>query len=283
MKNLWTVFRFELLLSWRGAMAWLLTLIIALVGMGISMLVNQVNDQWWGNLCLALGLLTLLLALTTGNQIQRDSERRLDGIVLSTPLATGSYVLGKYLAGLFSLLVYAGVAWLTFVGNSYILCGQQYYSPVLGPNVYIQAWLLLVLVPVLFAASLTLFGLTWTRGHRALISVLVVIIWMVPYLVQVPKMLTISFYMPHDLLYTANHFIGDGDFIDSSVKFLVQREDQGVTSTIVQQMVHLYQTVVIPEHLTLNLLINRVFFLSLSIFLLICTLSVVHRQRQGKM
>lgn len=283
MHNLWTVFRFELQLTWRGTMGWVLSVVIAFVGMGISVLVNKVDDQWWGNLCLTLGFLTLLLALTTGNQIQRDRECRLDGILLSTPLATGSYVLGKYLAGLFTILVYVGVAWLTFVGLSYLLSGERFYTPALGATVYLQVWLLLIIVPVLFAAALMLIGLTWTRGQRSLISVLVVIIWLVPYLIRVPKLLTISFYMPHELTFDGNSFIGDGDFIDSSVKVLVQNMDKHITPARVQQMVHLYQTVVIPEHLTTNLLVNRAFFFGLSILLLISTIYVVHCQRQGKM
>ncbi|MBO0783443.1 MAG: ABC-2 transporter permease [Ktedonobacteraceae bacterium] len=284
MKNFWTVFRFELLLSWRGPVGWLITPVMALLGIGISIMVNQVSDNWWSDLCLFLGMLTLLLALTTGNQIHRDSERRLDGIVLSTPLATSLYVLGKYLAGLFSLLVYGTVVWLTFIITSFLLRGNEYYTPPIGVSVYIQAWLMLVLVPLLFAASLTLLGITLARGQRALVSILVALIWLVPVLILVPKMLTISFYVPHDLIYNGQQFFGDSDFIDSTVKLLVQAQINGsFTLATEQQMVHLYQTVVISEHLSTNFLINRAFFLGLSILLVIGTIAIVRYQRQGKM
>ena len=282
MKNLWTVFRFELVLYWRGPMGWLIALIMALLGVGLSTQINQVNDSWWGNACLYLGMLTLLLALTTGNQIYRDSEHRLADIVMSTPLVTSSYVLGKYLAGVFSLLVYAVVALFTFIVTSFLLTSGNYYTPTLGLGVYIQIWLMLVLVPLLFAASLTLAGFTLTHGQRALVLILVVLIWMVPFVIIVPKMLTISFYLPHDLLYSGQQFFGDSDFIDSAVKLIVRSATSNhFTPAMEQQMVHLYQTVVIPEHISTNFLVNRAFFLGLSILLVIGTIYVVSRQRRG--
>ena len=178
MKRFWTIFYFELLLYWRGWLGWATAVIVALFGWNIAPLVNVANPFLWEILCLGFGFLTLMLAFLAGNQIQRDRQLRLDGIIMSTAVATGSFVLGKYLAQLLIVLFYATVALLALLGASLRTIGAPYFAPPLGPGVVVQIWLMLVPVPLIFACALTLFGISLLRGKRTLIFVLVLLIWL---------------------------------------------------------------------------------------------------------
>ena len=108
MYNCWVVMKLEFRLIWRSFVTWLILVVMLVIG-ALCASGNR-NEPWssWAHLGNTSFFLSLILTFCTGNQINRDRARRLDGIVLSTPVAMKSYVCGKYLAGLASLLLLAG-------------------------------------------------------------------------------------------------------------------------------------------------------------------------------
>lgn len=288
MKRFSTVFYFELLLYWRGWLGWAIAVIVALFGWNIAPLVNLQTPLLWEILCLAFSLLTLMLAFMTGNQIQRDRQLRLDGIIMSTAVATGSFVLGKYLAQLLTILFYAAVALLALLGASLRTIEAPYFSPPLGPGVVVQIWLMLVPVPLIFVCALTLFGISLLRGKRAFVFVLVLLIWIVPIALigWLPDVLSLS--TPSLLILPSSQPPSSSMLrLDSAKRLYVEKlSSDGVlhfTPADGKDLVHLYQTMVIPEHMTTTFLLNRGLFLALSTLLFIGTLSILRLQRQGRL
>lgn len=287
MKRLWTVLRFELLLYWRGWPGWGIALIAALLGWIIAPIVNLEGPFLWEILCLCFGFLTLMLALTTGSQIQHDREHRLDGIIMSTAVATGSFVLGKYLAGLLTVLFYAAITLLALVITSGGTIGAGYFSPPLGSAVIMQVWLMLVPVSLLFVSALMQFGISLVRGKRVLIFVIVLLIWILPLTIggKYPDVLNLS--TPSFLILSGEQGTQAGFPRIESVKefYLPKLSENGTlhfTREDGRELVHLYQTVFISEHMNSFFLLNRAFFLGLTILLLIITVYCVNRQRQGQ-
>lgn len=263
-----------------------MAVIVALFGWNIAPLVNVASPFLWEILCLGLGFLTLLLAFMAGNQIQRDRQLRLDGIIMSTAVATRSFVLGKYLAQLLTVLFYATVALLALLGAS---LRTPYFSPPLGPGVIVQIWLMLVPVPLIFVCALTLFGISLLRGKRTLIFVLVLLIWIVPIPLvdRLPNVLSLS--TPSLLILPASPLAPSSSILrfDAAKRLYIEKLDNdGVlhfTPADWKELAHLYQSTVIPEHMTTTFLLNRGLFLALSILLFIGTISILRLQRQGRL
>lgn len=187
MKGLWTVFRLELRLLLRSRGIWLLAPVTAFFGVWEASAVREFPIGAWGQFTTAAMFVTLILALSTGGQIVRDRDRRVDAVLLGTPVATPAYVWGKYLAALVVLL---GLALPMLVGaiatdrfdtwsDPPAVFGHSHYPP-LGPWPYVGAWLLLVLVPVVFGAALALATVTLTAGQRVVGSMLAVFLWVGP-------------------------------------------------------------------------------------------------------
>lgn len=288
MKRLWTVMRFEWLLYWRGWLGWALAITAALFGWNIAWLVNLQTPLLWEILCLAFGFLTLILAFTTGNQIQRDRKLRLESIIMSTSVATRSFVLGKYLAQVLTILLYATIALLTLLLGSMKATGAPYFSPPLGPGVIAQIWLLLVPVPLVFVCSLTLFGISLLRGKRTFIIILVLLIWILPLALvgRLPDVLNLS--TPSFVILSNSQApLESLSGLDAAKRLYVEKLINGGDLNLApaerKELVHLYQTVVIPEHLTTPFLLNRGLFLLLSLLFLIGTIYGLRLLRQGRL
>ena len=187
MYNFWTVMKLELTLIWRNWATWLIAL--AMIFIGVLAADNNLNQPWgvWGQITFISLFLTLILTFSTGNQVNRDRERRLDGVIFSAPVATPIYVLAKYSAALLSLL---GLAVLSLLAA--ILTDQFYHvpqrvfflSPViypsLGPQVYLLGWLWLLLVPMIFGATFMFACITLTRGKRVVAYIVAFLVWLIP-------------------------------------------------------------------------------------------------------
>ncbi|WP_149404748.1 ABC transporter permease [Dictyobacter arantiisoli] len=201
MYNFWVVMKLEFRLIWRNWVTWLMVLVMLFIG-ALCASSNR-NEPWsgWAHLGTTSFFLSLILTFCTGNQIRRDHAQRLDRIVLSTPVATQSYVCGKYLAGLASLLLLAGSGLFSallidhFATNSsaILLFAPAYYPP-LGAPVYLIGWAWLTLTPVAFGATFMFACMTLTRGQRAIASLAVLLIWVLPmFLTQsMPQLLDIT-------------------------------------------------------------------------------------------
>jgi ABC-type transport system involved in multi-copper enzyme maturation permease subunit len=267
MKDFWTVIHMELLLFRRGRMSWWLA--IFTVFWGLFLVVGATHYtayNAWFHFSVSSFVLTLLLTFLTGNQIQRDREQRLESVVWSTPMATGVYVCGKYVAMLLLVVGFAALGLVTSVAVDGFAGGNY---PPLGPWPYLLSWCWLVLPGLVFGSALTLFSTTLSR--RWIVAALaVLLIWLLPILLGggIPDVLSIS-----------------GNFLDTTdpAKMLgaTFKSSFAPSAAVAQQVVHLVQVSVPQAHLTGTFLINRLLFLSLGVLFVLATIWGFRRQRQG--
>jgi hypothetical protein len=270
MKNIWIVMTMEFRLFLRGKTSWL---IAAFMLLSSAMLViggfRPSAFSAWRSLSLGYMLLTLVLAFSTGNQLQRDRDRRLDGIILSTPIATAPYVWGKYLAGLLLLLGFAAFNLIVSVVLDFIVPAATY--PALGPWPIVSSWCVLVLVPLLFGAAFTLLITTFTRGQRIVTSLLVLLVWLLPTFSGTSNSLV--------AVLTVSGLFGDST--DAAQKLGMTFHGATPSPVLAHQVVQLVQTHIPWDYLTPTMWLNRAVFLLLTVLCLLLTIRSLQRQRQG--
>jgi ABC-type transport system involved in multi-copper enzyme maturation permease subunit len=283
MYYVWVVIKLECRLIWSSRITWALVLIMFLNGALCATANRNAPWQSWFQIQNASFFLSLILAFCTGNQINRDREQRLAGIVLSTPVATTSYVLGKYLAGLVSLLMLAGVSLLAALlldhfyasSHAFLLFPPAFYPP-LGTLPYLIGWVWLVLPAIIFGATFMLAGMTLTGGQRVIAYLAVLLIWVLPRFLagSMPKLLdiTATVFYPQFSLAPASHASGSSPLM----QFLLQHPslfgNGPPPATLVPQVMQLALAETPPSPLPSLLLWNRFFFLGLSVLLLLLTI-----------
>jgi hypothetical protein len=282
MRTFGTIMKLELFLIWRNWATWLIALAIILIG--VLAADNNRNQPWgiWGQF-VTIGLfLTLILTFSTGNQVNRDRERRLDGVVFSTPIMATVYVLAKYSASLFSLLSLIGLSLLAAIlTDQFYSVPQQvlFLSPVIYPSlglrVYLLGWASTMLVPVIFGAAFIFACTTLTRGKRVIAYIATLLVWLIP---------VFASSLHRGLLFdiTATSFIPSSS---PAVNFWFQHltgPHPVPPFQYVQQIMLLSRADVPPASLLNSLLWNRLFFLGLALALLYLTIvSVQHTRRNA--
>lgn len=187
MRGLWAVFRLELRLLLRGWGIWIAGMMAVFFGVWEASMAREFPFGAWSQFTVAALFVTLILTLTTGNQVMRDRDRHIAGVLLSTPVTVQAYVWGKYLAALVVLLGLAALLLpgallmdhFTILRDPPAVLGHSHY-PSLGPWPYVSAWLLLVVVPIVFGAALALACVTFTNGQRIVSSMVAIFLWMGP-------------------------------------------------------------------------------------------------------
>lgn len=286
MRDLWTVIRLELTLNHRGKALWIIGLFMAILGINAASGIRAMPNAAWTNFGISEAfLISLVLTLSTGDQINRDRERRLDGVILSTPISTAIYVWGKYLAALAMLLglssIYLIVAILVDQFDNWhnppavLAFVSQSMFPPLGPWPYVVIWSLLVIVPIIFGAALVFAGITITRGQRIVAYISVLIIWLSSiFFENMPDLLDITTssidhrYTPpgSDPVFMLELNVWPGHLPDPNVA---------------NRVIHLVQANIPPSYLPISFLWNRLFFLGLAVLLILLTMRSVGKQRQG--
>jgi hypothetical protein len=154
--------------------------------------------------------------------------------------------------------------------------------------VIVQVWLMLMPTSLIFVSALTLLGISLLRGKRAFIFVIVLLIWMLPMALAgaYPDILNLS--TPSFLILVGEQGTQRGIPTLDSAKdlYLPKLSADGTlhfTHNDGRELVHLYQTVFISEHMNRSFLLNRALFLGLGLLLLTITVYSVNRQRQGKL
>ncbi|MDQ2716079.1 MAG: ABC transporter permease [Chloroflexota bacterium] len=268
MKDLWTVIRLELLLFRRGRTYWLIGPLLIFGGILTAGIESTEPWRMWLNEAFLCLLITLILGVTTVNQLQRDNERHIDGVLMSTPVTTNAYVWGKYLAGLLILVGFACLEVLTAMVTDHLVNRGTYGS--LGPWPYLATWGWLTLMTLVFVAALPLFLMTLTRGQRAISYVALLVIWLLPLFLQnVPQVLVVW---------------GGMDEIPTDPAFQVGAHhinDSSIAPALAQQIIHLVQTTIPQADITPTFLWNRLLFISLAVLLVMGTAFSLQRQRQG--
>lgn len=266
MKDFWTVIRMELLLFRRGRTSWLLVIFVIFWGLFLETLLRSTAYEAWGYLSIGSFVLTLILTFLTGNQIQRDREQCLDSVVWSTPMATGVYVCGKYVAALLLVVGFAALQLVTSVAVDRFAPGAY---PPLGPWPYLLSWCWLVLPALVFGSALTLLNITLSR-RRIAAAIPVLLIWLLPFVLggNIPVVLNIT-----------GNFLNTTD--PAQKLALTFNGPIAPSAAVAQQVVHLVQVYVPQVHLTTTFLINRLLFLSLGVLLILATMWGFRRQRQG--
>lgn len=285
MHHFWIVIKLELFFIWRNWATWLIAL--AMLVIGALAADNNLSQPWqaWEQFTFISLFLALILTFSTGNQINRDRERRLDGVIFSTPIATPIYVLAKYSAALFSLLALACFSLLAAIlTDQFYEIPQQilFFSPALypsfGPQVYLLGWLWLLLIPLIFGATFIFACTTLTRGKRVIAYIVTFLVWLIPaFSIQQP----------------------DQRFFDvTAVSFMPQSEPAGnlffqymmknhlspntrLPAQLVQQIMALSRADIPPASTVHGLLWDRLFFLAISIILLCVTIYGVQRIRRS--
>jgi len=291
MYNFWVVMKLEFRLIWRNWITWLLLVVMLIIGALCAS--NNRNEPWssWAHLGTTSFFISLILTFCTGNQINRDHARRLDGIVLSTPVATKSYVCGKYLAGLASLLLLSGAGLLSALamdsfaqGEHAVLLFAPAFYPPLGAQPYLIGWVWLTFPAIIFGATFMLACMTLTRGQRAIAYIISILIWVLPlFLTQsMPQLLdiTAAVFFPQFALAPAGHVSGTDPF----AQFVNQHPSWNMSApppvNLVQPIMHLSLAGTPPSPTPSLFLWNRLFFLGLSLLLLVLTISGTHLLRR---
>ncbi len=187
MRDLRAVIRLELLLLLRGRGLPIAAALVAFTGAWEAAGIREQPWGAWSTLTAGGVLVSLILVMGTGDQIVRDRTRRLEGVVLSTPVSTAAYVWGKYLA---ALVVLVGLAVVNLVGAVLMdrfdswsdppaVFGHVRFPP-LGPTPYVDIWLLLMVIPVIFGAAWMLTTTTFRFGSRIAALTSVLVLWILP-------------------------------------------------------------------------------------------------------
>ena len=291
MYNCWVVMKLEFGLIWRNWVTWLMVVVMLVIGALCAS--DNRNEPWssWAHLGNTSFFLSLILTFCTGNQINRDHTQRLDGIVLCTPVATPSYVCGKYLAGLASLLLLAGSGLLSALMTDHFAPGSPgflFFSPAfyppLGAEPYLIGWAWFVLPSIIFGATFMFACMTLTRGQRAIAYLVSLLIWVLP--------LFLTGSIPHLLDITAAVFFPGFSFaparpvtsITPLRQFLMQHpilfQNSPPPATLVQEVMRLSLAGIPPSSTPALFLWNRLFFLGLSVLLLMLTIYGTHALRR---
>ena len=291
MYNFWIVMKLEFRLIWRNWLTWLIVLVMLAIGALCAS--NNRNEPWssWAHLGTTSFFISLILTFCTGNQINRDHAQRLTGIVLSTPVATPGYVCGKYLAGLASLFLLAGSSLLSALvtdhfatgSHAFLIFAPPFYPP-LGVQPYLIGWVWFQLPAITFGATFMLACMTLTRGQHAIASIAAILIWILPlFLTQsIPQLLdiTAAVFFPDFSLAPASHVSGT----DPRTQFLIQHpslfQNSPPPANLVQQVMHLSLAGIPPSSTPPMFLWNRLFFLGLSLVLLVLTIYGTHALRR---
>ncbi|GCE20829.1 hypothetical protein KDK_46290 [Dictyobacter kobayashii] len=174
------------------------------------------------------------------------------------------YVWGKYLAALLILLGLACLQVLSSIIADAIITWPT--CPPLGAVSYLETWGWLSLLSLGFTAALPLFLTTVTRGQRAVSSVVVLLIWLIPLFLQtIPGFLVVW---------------GASDTVQDPAARLVPPQNK-LTPELARQLVQQIQSSLIPAHLTPVFLLNRAFFLGLAVLLILATGYSFQRQRRS--
>ncbi|QBD78859.1 hypothetical protein EPA93_23900 [Ktedonosporobacter rubrisoli] len=264
MRQLWMIVRLELILFWRGKVSWfIMAFILAWGFIFVFAAAHHEIDTLWIWVSVYSHILTLALVFTTGNQIQRDRECQLEGVVLSTPVSTVLYVCGKWLAGLIILLGFAVCYLLFIVGLDLVLPARPYFSP--GALPYVLSWLWLIPVPLAFGTALSLWSMVQTGGKRPINSIILLVFWLT------------SFFNLPDLINLMGGLAKDPASIWTRANVPHGTIPSGAQ---VQYIVELVKKTIPYVHITPIFELNRLLFLGLSVLLLILTILLMHRQRQ---
>jgi hypothetical protein len=290
MYNFWTVMKLEFRLIWLNWVTWLMVLVMLIIG-ALCASSNR-NEPWstWVHLGHAGFFISLILIFCTGNQINRDHAQRLDGIILSTPVATPGYVYGKYLAGLISLLLLAGSGLLSALvvdqiptGASAFLIFPPLFYPPLGAQPYLTGWAWLALTPITFGTTFTLACMTLTRGQRVIAYIASILIWVLPlFLVgSIPQLLdiTAAVFFPDYSLAPAGP-VPMTPFRQFLIQHPVLLQNSPPPANLVQPIMHLSLAAIPPSSPPIMFLWNRLFFLGLSLLLLVLTIYGTHVLRR---
>lgn len=292
MYNVWVVMKLECRLIWRNRVTWLVLMVVLITGALCAS--NNRNEPWssWAHLGTTSFFISLILTFCTGNQINRDHAQRLDGIVLSTPVATPSYVCGKYLAGLASLILLAGSGLLSALvtdhfapgSHGFLLFAPAFYPP-LGAQPYLIGWVWFVFPSIIFGATFMLACVTLTRGQRAIAYLVSMLIWVLPlFLTQsIPQLLdiTAAVFFPQFSLSPAR---AAGARNTPLSQFLIHHQvlfqDGPPPANLVQPVMRLSLAGIPPSPTPALFLWNRLFFLGLSLALLVLTIYGTHMLRR---
>lgn len=282
MRNLGTVLSLELTLLRRSRGLPFAALLAVVFGVWEASGIREQPWGTWGTIAFASAFLSLLLVFTTGQQISRDRACRLDGVLLSTPLAHAAYVWGKYLAALLALF---GLAAFSLLGALLMdqldpwrdppaVLGHLRFPP-LGPWPYVSSELLLVVTPLVFGAALVLAITTMTRGGRAMAYGAALALWLLPaFGTAWPQVLDVSGARFYSMIDSTPAFRLAMTTINSNTGDTWSAAAAGHVMTLVRAL--------FPPSLPAVFVWNRLLFLGLAVLLVAATVGYVGRQRQGR-
>lgn len=281
MGAMWTVARLEARLLFRGRGIWIAATILAALGGWMGTMIREQPWGAWAELSFTAILSTLVLTLSTGNAVQRDDDLRVGDTLLSTPVPTVAYVVGKYLTAVGVLLglslveVTAGILSDHFDEwrDPPLILGHSHY-PALGPLPFVASWAWLMVTPIVFGGALTLAALTLSRGQRVLAYASVVALWLLPGFLSY----NVTFW-PDLLDVTGSRILNDLPLKGSTAAFYLS---SGPTTPQIREQIMQLVRSDLPPAMPATFVWGRVLFLTLALVLVCVTIRGVARRRRGR-
>jgi hypothetical protein len=142
----------------------------------------------------------------------------------------------------------------------------------------------LTLPAIIFGATFMLACITLTRGQRAIAFIATLLIWVLPlFLTQsIPQLLdiTANVFFPQFSLSPPVHVSGTNPFNQFLIQHPVLFQDSPPPANLVQQVMHFSLAEIPPSSTPTMFIWNRLFFLGLSLVLLVLTIYGTHAMRR---
>lgn len=131
----------------------------------------------WGSMTNTSLFAAFLLVALAGDGLHLSRAEHVEDVLLSTPVAVGSLVVGAYVAEV------AGLALLSSIYPLIAMLADHAGAsalPPLGPRLYVAGWIWLVAAPLVLGVALAQIGMVVFGGRRALVVACLVLLWALP-------------------------------------------------------------------------------------------------------
>ncbi|MEO7019202.1 MAG: hypothetical protein ABI234_03525 [Ktedonobacteraceae bacterium] len=283
MKILLQITKIELLLIARSKFTYIIAIVVAFLGIWQATSIRWNPASMWSLIGITSMEVALILAFWTLGQGLRKQDTQVGKMVWATVSPSWAYIWGKFLgvfcvALLFSLLfelaaIVTDQFWNVQAGLPLV---HDVIFPPLGWTAFSVFWLWFMLIPVLFGVAIAICINYATHGKRLIGYATVLIYWVFGFKAYFPSWMditSVSMFQNND----------PSKEIFRSVSAVWERYYLAHVTPLLQatQIMDMVRAEIPPYFLGWPFLVNRVFFLLLSLLLVWVTVFVVDRRRSA--